>query len=207
MDSTESVRHNFVKTGSLLYATSTEFGDGTLAKDAALHCDVVFGVIHNLLDGYRYYSHSIPHWFRQGVAHWYLRRVDEKYPVFYEYKRFDARPEMLWNWPPRVRARVEFGEFPRAAELLRWRESDEAKLTDSMMVWSRVDYLMNTGNEKALRVYLDAMTGPIPMKGRQPTRDEILSRQEHALREAWDLDAESFDARWSAWVREEYPRK
>ena len=185
--------------------TSTEFAGGSLRIDTALHCEAVFNCMHSLVDGYRYYLHSLPHWFRQGLAHWYLRRISPKYNVYNEETRYDNQPEKLWNWPPRVRARAKFDHFPRAAELLHWREDQEKKLTDSMMVWSRMDYLMSLGDE-GLRTYVHLMSEPFGGHQR-PTREQILERQEMALKKAWGLDAAAFDGRWRRWVLAKYPAK
>ena len=201
-----AIRHNFSDRGSLSYITCAEFAEGGLTNDSALHCEAVFNIVHGLIDGFRYYTHNAPHWFRQGLAHWYLRRVNPKHNVYGEYKRFDADPKMLWNWAPRVRARARYDHFPRAAEMLTWRWEDEKTLVDSMMVWSRVDYLMSLGDEPFAK-FLTLMKGPIPMVGLMPTKQEILTRQTFALEQAWGLDAQSFDERWKAWVIAEYPKK
>ena len=206
MEPSGAQRHNFLATGSLLYLTSTEFAAGTLSNDTALHCEAVFNVVHGLLDGYRYFWHQVPHWFGQGLAHWYLRRISEKHNVFNEYKRFDNKPEMLWNWPPRIRARVKFDQFRPFTELMEWQPEDEKTLVDSMMLWSRVDFLMSRGAE-AFPVFMNLIKGPIPMQGRMPTREEIQDRCAFAVQQAWGFDGQALDAAWKTWVLETYPKR
>ncbi len=201
-----AVRHYFDNTKALVLVTCTEFAGETLKIDTAMHCEVAFNNAHNMVDAYRGYRHRMPHWFGQGLAHWYLRRVSPKYNVFAEEVRFDARPKMLWDWPPRVRARVEHGVFPPAAELLRWRYEDEAKLVDSMFLWSRLDFLMSLGDER-FRIFLHRMKGRIPAEGFMPTEEEVHKEQLLAMEEAWQLTPERFDEDWAAWVLQTYPRK
>ncbi|MEM7200718.1 MAG: hypothetical protein AAF628_10655 [Planctomycetota bacterium] len=205
-DDGQSLRHNFAQCGSLLFVVSTEEAAGALANDTALHCHVVFAIVRNLVDGYRYYSRQIPAWFPLGLAHWHLRRISERHNVYREAKRFDNQPDMLWNWAPRVRARAQHDHFVKAAEFLQWADTDEKTLVDSMMLWSRVDYLMSLG-DKGFRTFLHLMKGPVPAVDPQPTMAEIQALQIEALERAWGLTPESFDRQWKEWVSRHYPRK
>ncbi len=205
-DEGRTLRHNFVNTGSLLFVTCAEKAEGGVQPDVALHCEVVFHAVLNLLDGYRYYWYALPAWLPRGLAHWYLRRVSEKHNVFREARRFDNDPDMLWNWAPRVRARAEFDAYPTAAELLPWTDDDERTLVDAMMLWSRADYVLSLG-DGGLRAFVDRMKDLVPAPGQPVTRDRVLAQQERALREAWGMDAAAFDRRWKAWVIESYPKK
>ena len=204
MDHASAMRHNFVRTGSLLYVTSTEFAEETLKIDTALHCEAAFNAVHSLLDGYRYYWHNMPHWFRQGLAHCYLRDISPKYNVYNEATRYDNQPEKLWNWPPRVHARAKFDHFPRAEEILQWADTDEKKLTDSMMLWSRVDYLRSLGDD-GLRDYIHQMSEPFGGTT-QPTAAQIHERQLSVMKDVWDLEPASYDAAWRKWVLRNYPK-
>ncbi len=205
-ESDGATRHNFLQTGSLLYLTSTEFAEGSLQNDTALHCEAVFNVVHGLIDGYRYFSHSVPFWFRQGLAHWYLRQVSPKYNVYGEYVKFSNNPKKLWDWPPRVRSRVKFDHFPPAAEILTWKPGEHETLIDNMMLWSRVDYLMTLGDDK-LRKYIHAMKQPFQVTSGLPTEEQILERQKQVMMEAWELTPARYDEQWKAWVLATYPKK
>jgi hypothetical protein len=48
--------------------------------------------------------------------------------------------------------------------------------------------------------------GKLVPKG-APTREDILARQVEAMEQAFGLDAAEFDAVWSEWVLDTYPKK
>ena len=205
-EGTMAMRHNFASVGSLFFGTAVELDDPPYRSDTALHCRVVFSLVHNLVNGFKFYSHDVPVWWSEGLAHWSARRIDPRFSTPSEIRIYAQDPEMAWNWEPRVRARVEFEEYPRAAQLLRIVDRDRLDFVGHMMAWSRVDYLMTLGDEK-FAAFMDRMKGRIVPPGRSPTTEEILARQEAALEEAWGLDPEGFDAAWTAWVKKNYRRK
>jgi hypothetical protein len=201
-----AMRHNFARTGSLFFGTAVEFDEAEYRSDTALHCRVVFNLAHNLMGGYKFYSHDLPLWWTEGLAHAWARRIDPRYSTPSEIRIYAQDPEMAWDWEPRVRARVDFDEFPRAAELLRIVEWQKMDFVDHMMAWSRVEFLLGLGDEK-FALFLDRVKGPLEPSGRIPTTEEILARQEAALEEAWGFDLEGFDAAWTAHVKKTYRRK
>lgn len=201
-----AMRHYFHDHGNMLYVTCSEFGDGYLAKDVAMHCEMTFNVVHMLVDGYRGFRQLTPHWFSQGLAHCYLRAVSPKHNVIKEFKRYDARPEMLWNWAPRVRSRVQHEHFTAASELLRWRFDDEKTLVDGMMLWSRIDYLLSLGDE-GIRAYLDHSADHGPAPGETVSVDRQQELETAALAAVWQMTPAEFDAAWCRWVLRTYPKK
>ena len=199
-------RYNFMKSGMILFATSIEHAEGTLVKDSALHCNVVFNVTHNLVDGYKYYTVDAPVWWKEGLAHWFARRVDERWNNFSAVAEEAGETRATWNWPPKVRGRVKNEYFPPAEELMAWNSYDERRFSDHMMMWSRVDYLMSTG-DAGFATFMKMIKGAYPGVSGIPDHAAVVARQAEALQQAWGLDYAAFDREWAAYVLKNYPEK
>ena len=59
-----------------------------------------------LLEGYKVHNDRIPLWWRQGVAHWYRRRLNERQNDFTGLDPSRAHRFEEWDWKPKVRGRV-----------------------------------------------------------------------------------------------------
>src|SRR5690606_2370562 len=94
---------------SLLFVTSPELG-GWLDDDTAMHVHVVYDVVQMLLDGYRSYGHDTPVWFKTGLAQWYGRRIDERYPNFDRPPGRTPKGSTIHHWQPIVKRLVESGK-------------------------------------------------------------------------------------------------
>lgn len=199
-------RHYFPGQGSLLLVTASECADGSLADDTALHCHVAFNLSQNLLVGYRFYTHNLPLWWQEGLAHWIARRISPRHSNASTRDAENLDMRKAWDWAPKVRARVGHDYYPKAEEMLRWTDIDAMDFADHMMAWSRVDYLMSLGDER-FAAFVDGMSGPLVEPGQPLTPQILLEQQEVALNEAWGLDAGEFDAAWAAWVEKTYPKR
>ena len=195
-----TVRHLFRLADSMLLSTCEEFAEGRFRDDAALHCHVVFNVVHNLLDGYRHYNHDLPVWFKEGLAQWHVRRIDPRFTSWSTASEWGADWRPVADWAPVVRGLVETGSVPPARTTMRWLDYGPAKFADRVVFWSRVDWLMTMGDAK-LRVFLDTLKEPFDRTARLPDPAEVAARQDLALHKAWGLDLDSFDHYWAAWVK------
>ena len=198
-----AIRHHFVKEDALLFATSEEFAQGRFRDDRSMHCHVVFNVVHNLLAGYRHFSHPVPPWFAEGFAQWHVRRLVPGFTNYTTLDEFSLDGRFAPRWDRAVRGLVDTGSFTPAKNVLAWTDYASMKFSDRMTIWSRVDYLLSLGDER-LRIFLDTCKRPFAAGVRFPSESELFVRQAEALRAAWDLDASLFDQRWSAWVMQRY---
>lgn len=196
-------RWNFVATGSLFYGGAIEHSQDIHRSDTATHCHLVYNLVHNLTDGFGFYLYQLPAWWSEGLAHCYVRDVEPRFALTSDPRTYEIDPDRAWTWATRVYKRVKFDHFPPAAELLRWYEPMQLSFADHMMAWSRVEYLLTLGDE-GFSKYMHLMKAPMPRTGPVPNHDEILAQQERALREAWDLDAPTFDERWRKHVLAHY---
>jgi hypothetical protein len=199
----EPIRHMFTSPGNLMFAVAQE--NSGMNTDTNMHCLFMYSMTMNLLDGYKYYSHTLPAWIYTGLAHWNARRIDPKRNYFTDDRVFGADDKNIWMWNVKTRKRVGYDHFPAMSTILTWATPEELKYSEHMMAWSRVDYLKQNHPE-GFAVYFDMMKGKL-VKAGAPTQEDIQARQLEALSTAFKLDPASFDAKWKEWVMDTYPKK
>ena len=191
-----SARYLFPKSDSMLFAAHVQ--GSNMDSDTVLHCALSYNLVHNFVDGTCHYSFPVPVWLPTGLAHEFARRISPKQNYFTEDKAYTPDEKDVWNWPPRVYARVKHEVWPSAAKLFAAADASEFKYTDHMMAWSRMDYLLRERPE-AMGAYLMGVKAQI-VEGRAPTTEEINAQHEHAFTQAFGADPAGFDAAWTAWV-------
>jgi hypothetical protein len=188
----------------ILFTVGSECYDGKLKDDTHLHCCVAFNVAHNLLDGYRYYSYDLPVWIREGIGHWFERRVDPHYNDFDQNEGSPADMAMDWHWEPKVRALVtNGGKFASFPEVFNWRDFGNIAANDHMAIWSRVDFMMHQGPEK-WAVFLNQIKGRVT-KEWLPDQTDLVGASREAIQKAYGFSVLQFDEKWVEWVKATYP--
>ncbi len=201
------ITHNFPRASCMLYGTCNELADGYFYDDSRLHCNVAFGLAHNMLRAYRGYRHELPVWLIEGVAHCYVNTVDERYHNFSRIKDAYPNERKLWQWQPRVRNLVRHEAFLPFTEIARWTTVDDWRIGHHMNLWSRVDYLSQLEGDGMAR-FIDRMSDLYQVRpGLQVTTDQIMQRQDEVFSEIWSFTIEELDARWVEWVEDTYPKK
>lgn len=198
-------RHNFKVTGSLLFVTAEDLEGGRCRNDTAMHCQVVWNVVHNLIDGYRFYSHDLPVWWKEGMAHYFGRRVSPKWNNFDQNESSKADMRKLWKWKPAVRRLVVTNKFTPASVMLSWRDYGQIKFNDHLVCWSKVEYLMGLGDEQ-FQTFMNTVKGIVDPSGRVVGK-RILEYQRNAMKKAWKLNALTFDLKWKEYVLKTYPTR
>ena len=203
---TDSYRFNDVGNGMLFFGTAAEFADKGLLDDRKLHCHVAYSVVHNLLDGYKTYTHRIPAWIEEGLPLWFSRPIDEEFRNFVGKDDAGATTLKGHEWERRVRLRVEHEVWPKAERFLSIFGGGSLTFVDNMMAWSRVDCLLAQGPEKA-GAFVGLLKAPVTTEPRQPTEAEVLARQREALQQVLGWDDAAFDRAWVEFVVAKYPKK
>lgn len=199
-------RWNFKRTGSQLLATSMEL-ESRLKHDTGMHCHVVWNVVHNMINGYRFYAYDLPVWFTEGMAHWYSRRVSKKYALdFDQNESSSANLIRFTNWKAKTRQWAAAGKFRPASELLPLRDFGMLTKYDHLKSWSLVDFLMSQGDEK-WRGFMNEVKGYIDPKSKVAVAKEVPNLQRRGLRKIYRLNALSMDEKWKAWIMATYPAK
>lgn len=196
---------HFQTIGSLLYLAAAEDLEGQYDNDSALTCEVLGGVAQNLALGFRGFTVRLPFPVSEGIAHWFSRQVDPRYPFYSGLDRTQIRLKDEWNWAPNVRARVEHGVFRPLEQVLGWTEASTLEWSDHVILWSYMDYLLQR-EDGAAGTLLRRLKEPVP--GSEPLSDEQLAaRAREAFPEATGFDLDGFDRAWAEWVLASYPKK
>ena len=201
-----TIRHHFRLVDSLLLMTCEEFAEGRFREEAALHAHVVFNAVHLLLDGYHHYNHDLPAWFSEGFAQWHVRRLDPRFTSWNAVVEYGTDWRPITEWAPMVRNLLTTKSVPPGATTMRWWDFESPRFSDRVVFWSRVDWVLSLGDKK-LKAYLDTMKEPFDRASRLPSRNELIARQDEALKKAWGLDVDSFDQYWSAWALKTYQER
>lgn len=197
-------RWHFKDVSALIFTIASDCDDGRLKHDTALHCSVAFNLSQNLLDGFRYYSYDLPVWIREGLGHWFERRVDSKWNSFDQTEGSPADMKKAWRWEPLVRNLVTTGgKFAPFAEAYAWRDFGTITFNDHVTIWSRVDYMMTLGKDK-WRTFLFEIKGRVHADW-TPDQNDLIGAMRDGLQKAYGFSVLQFDERWAEWVKATYP--
>jgi hypothetical protein len=154
------------------------------ALDAGLHCALSANLAYNLVEGFRGYHDSSPEWFKCGLAHWFSRRIDERWTVYARGTTLELEDDS-WRWAPRVRGLVAHEQALPWEKMLEWKRWEDIDAAGHMLVWSRFDWLL-ARKSADLRAFLMGMTEPVIP----------AAQQELCLRAAFGASAAELDAQW-----------
>jgi len=195
-------RWHYKDVGSLFYGVSTESDDRRLKDDTALHCNVVFNLTINLFDGFRHYSYDSPVWIREGLGHWFERRVNERFNSFDQDEGSTLDIRSTWKWESHTRKIIGTDKYAPFSEAYGWRNYGQIKFDDHVALWSRVDYLLSFGPEK-FKTFLFHIKGRVDADW-TPDPSDLVGAHREALREAYGLNPLTLDEKWQQWVYENY---
>lgn len=202
----QPVRHHYIDTEGFGYIVAAECHRGVLQEESHMHANIVFGMIQNLLDGYRALDlEGMPVWFREGLAHWYRRRVDPRKNNFSSFDDTKADKFEAWQWYAKVFNRTTHGIDPPAIEIYRWENTTDLDVNQHAFIWSRVDYLMTLEPEKFAKFVNYIEEFPLFNKGYSP--EQTLKWYDMAYQEAFGFDAAEFDRKWKDYVLATYKDK
>ncbi|MBI5849705.1 MAG: hypothetical protein HZB39_01485 [Planctomycetes bacterium] len=191
-------RHDLGRAQGMVFGTALDF-DPSLADDTALHAHLAHNLVHNFCDAYRGYLYDTTMWWKVGLAHSVVRRID---PRFANYDRSgDDRPDVRVesDWESRAIGLARHGGARPFRESAAWFDVRQYRFHDHVLAWSRIEFLRAQGDEK-LGAFLSAMKAPLPVPG---PRDQttILERQERALFDVYNFATpDDLDDAWRAWV-------
>ena len=209
LDQDTGIRHTFERQGNLLLGLVAERKHGkdehAFKTETELACELAFNLTHNLLNGFTYYTFSLPCWITEGLAHYNSREIFEEENNFTFVQELGQDLTVEWDWEPKVHGRVRHEYFPLAEDLLTRFDWGTLKFNDHVMLWSRVDFLMSLGPEKygqLIRRLKQREHGSVV-----PTQEQLMETQAAALEEIYGFDMAGFDKAWSKWVTKNYRAK
>jgi hypothetical protein len=197
-------RWNFKVVGSIFIGTAEELENRS--HDTAMHVHIVWNIVHNMIDGYRFYSYDLPVWFKEGMAHWYGRRIDPKWDNFDQNESSAADMLNEERWDLKTRQSLIAGRLRPVAEVLPLRDYGDLTKWDHLKVWSMCDYLMSLGDEK-WRDFMNGIKGQTDPTTGLAVGKEIVDVQRKALQKVYDVNPLTFEEKWKEWVLRTYPEK
>jgi hypothetical protein len=202
------IRWLFTKSDTIFFGTCVEFGDNYFRNDSILHNHVVFNIAHNMVDSLKHHSWGLPVWIPEGIAHYLCRKQDERFNNYSSVEEGSTGLRKEWKWAPKVHGRVKHEVAPPASTMANWMDYAKLKFTNHLMVWSRVDYLIQEHPEKFASFVSKFKAGIPGVKSYQlPTEDQIRAHQKAVFMEMFGWTWEDFDQAWSKWVLKNYPKK
>lgn len=204
-DSKYGQRWHFKDIAALIYTVSCDAEEGRLRDDTAMHCDVAFNISQNLLDGFRHYSYDLPVWIREGLGHWFNRKVNPRFNSFDQNEGSTADMKKEWQWEVYCRTKLVQGggKFAPFSEAFTWRDFGSITFNDHVAVWSRFDFMMSMGQEK-WRAFLFEVKGRVDARW-IPDQSDLVGATRQALQKAYGINALEFDEKWAEWVKATYP--
>jgi hypothetical protein len=199
-----SMRHYHDQTHQMLFGAAAEGLEGF--NEAGLHGHVIYGVMHNLVNGYQGFSYLLPLWFDEGLAHYYSRKVESDVINVQILDTEAVAEDKQNNWPVKVRRRAQHeGAYIPFEKMAKWEKFDEMGYHAHSQAWSRVDYLMQLSPEKVGQMLKQLKSLTAPMEGMPPVT--LANMAQKLLIELFDLDAATYDQKWREWVLKTYPSK
>ncbi|MCA8950057.1 MAG: hypothetical protein KDE27_11190 [Planctomycetes bacterium] len=193
----EPFRFHATGYGGLFFVVCEESSNGLMKNDHALHTQLVYNVVVNLINGYRYYAHDMPPWLLFGLAHYYSRQVSPRYPA-YE-RKIEGEPEdsPFWKWDERARGLLKYEAFEPLATLMARGEIGEFGMEEHIEAWFLVDYLMSTRRAATMQL-VHELKAPFHNQYKLPTTVELEARQTAAIERLFGIDIEGLEAEWRA---------
>jgi hypothetical protein len=199
--------HNFFQQWTLLYGTSPQLAEGYLGDDARLHANLIHGLVHAMLGGYKGYLHDLPVWLREGIAHCLVNEIEPRYHNFVQITDQFPNEKKLWVWEPRVRNLAKNEAALPFSVVSTWMTPDNFRIGHHLNLWSRVHYLMQTDPAK-FASFVAKMKAPIKVPGgTSVSAEQVMERQAEAWKLIYDLEFAAFDEAWAEWVLDTYSKK
>lgn len=201
---TRPVRHYFERSDCLGYVVCADAHRGVLRDEEHMHANVTFSVVLNLVDAFGDYDpDAFPLWLREGIAHWYRRRVHPEHNNFSHFDDDRADEFTEWQWGRKVRARVAFGVAPSFRRVRKWHDPAGLTLVEHAMMWSRVDHLFSLEAEGFGRFWRNVQANYYA--GPRWEDEDRTAWHDAAFEAGWGLDAQEVDEGWKKFVVETYP--
>lgn len=179
--------------GNMVFAAA---GDGAqdLGRDEeALATTLAYHVAHNLYVGFRSFGHLLPAWLPEGLALRHARQISERVAVVDVRGDDDRLTYSQWN--KRLAEARKAWPFGTIATLASHVDGDKLTLVESLQAFALVDWLLRERHAD-FAAFATRLKDPFHERLRFPTVEELMARQDAAMRAAFGAGAESLEAQW-----------
>ncbi len=199
--------HLFPDTDSHVVGIAETFRGKLEGDYLHMQCKVIHNLTDMLVRSYRGYRFSLPMWLTNGMAHFYVHEIEPMNHCYFEMQ--SGKPDRIFDpkWGKNIRGLVKNKAFRPMSELMVMRTAAESEFFDQMGAWSRIDYALRE-RPKEFAVFLSSLKRPLaPESGTLPSFNQVIDRQNSALREAFGVGPDEFDEAWCAFVLKNYPKR
>ena len=192
--------------GSMFFGTAAQtWKDYGYDLDATLHCVVADGLSHNLVDGFRKSWCALPVWFSEGLAYWYAREADPRFPVYAKgaLRKVD---DDSWIWEPRVHGLVQNQSVLAWKDMMAWHRREDIHPQEHMIAWSRVSWILSM-KSTSLHEFLMGVTDSALVVPEEDRAKVCLEKESKAIASAFKMSPQELDQGWRRYVLRTYPKK
>jgi hypothetical protein len=181
----------------LLFGISAQ--QAHIRHDQHMHNALRHNMAINFLDAYMLYLFDLPAWVREGYAH-YMRRLNRKgYSFFDSGEGAAAIENNAEEWAPLVRKLVKKDKAADFALLSRLNDYVDLDFNAHLVVWSKVDFLINIEPGKFGQFITQIKT--------QTSGAGMATAQRKAFKDVYGWTMHQAEETWKAWVLENYTTK
>jgi len=190
---------NILKRGTLNVVTNLL--EDNLQADAKLHGHLVFNLIHNFVDGFKFYTYDTPYWVQEGLSHYFERKLSTRYNSFSRSEGGVPLGKGAKKWVNKVKSMINSGKVPRLAELMALRAYADFTLEHHYTCWSMVKFLVET-RPTAFAELNKEIHGRKAADG-GPDGTGISDAFRAAFKEHVGMSYSAFDRAWREWALEQ----
>jgi hypothetical protein len=185
--------------GSLFFGVSAEnVRSWGRESDIAFHSQVAADVSINLMNGFRDLGTSAPVWFEYGWSHVQSRRVEERSTHYA--RGTDREGRDAWKWQDRVQGLISNGFAPTFPDLAGLRTWDQISGPAHLAAWSKVSWMLTTFGPERMRLFLLAITDPVPKLEAEERATFLQERQLTALQDVGGASLTALEEAWKRWA-------
>jgi hypothetical protein len=172
--------------------------DSDLKKDRWMWPHIAHNVVHNLLDGYKFFAYDSPLWLAEGIALYFEKRIEADSwtreggeGVFFERER--SR-----DWQKEVLKLVRKKNSTPVPKLMNAKHPADLDRVAHLTAWSMVNFLVNQHPEQFAK-FVGDLKAQLDDRG-YPTGRGMVNLQRRLWREIWSWTPMQFDQAWQEWV-------
>jgi uncharacterized protein DUF1570 len=172
--------------------------DSDLRKDRWMWPHIAHNVVHNMLDGFKFFAYDSPLWLAEGIALYFEQRIEPDSwtreggeGVFFERQR--SR-----DWHKEVVKLVRKNKTTPMAKLMHAKHPADLDRVAHISAWSLVEFLSQNHAEDFAQ-FVGHIKSQLDDRG-YPTGRNMLDLQRKLWKQIWGWTPMQVDQAWKEWV-------
>lgn len=177
---------------------SWEDVDAELPFDTMLYNRLATGMAQMFMDGLRQNMFSTPIWIGHALSHRWTREIDPRFPYLFGRTRGRNFEGDNHEWDDRLSGLIKNDFYASVEDMFGWHTYDQMNERDHMVVWSRLEFLLEEADGDFGQFVLDIS---VPLFETEPDKRgaAFLERQTKALADNFGMTPDEFVQRWAKW--------